>query len=76
MAKYLNGEDIDEKWYFGTYVESHYVVIEGVHDVKKWANHIIPFSLFDPNDPDKYNKTENDYGTEGSSWKKHIGGIL
>ena len=30
-------------------------------------DHIIPFSLFDPDDPDKWNGTENDYGTEGGA---------
>ena len=30
-------------------------------------DHIIPFSLFDPDNPDKWNGTENDYGTEGGA---------
>ena len=29
--------------------------------------HIIPYSLFDPDNPDKWNGTENDYGTEGGA---------
>ena len=30
-------------------------------------DHIIPFSLFDPDNPDKWNGTENDYGTKGGA---------
>ena len=29
--------------------------------------HVIPYSLFDPGDPDRWNGTENDYGTEGGA---------
>ena len=30
-------------------------------------DHIIPYSFFDPDNPDKWNGTENDYGTEGGA---------
>ena len=30
-------------------------------------DHIIPYSLFDPENPDKWNGTENDYGTGGGA---------
>ena len=31
------------------------------------SRHIIPYSLFDPENPDKWNGTENDYGTGGGA---------
>ena len=58
-----------ENWIMGKYEEDGIVNVRsgGLNCGMHGWDHIIPFSLFDPNDPDKWNGTRNDYGTGGDA---------
>lgn len=53
-------------WRLGTYAsEGGVKIIGGDYKTFVGFEHIIPFDIFDLDDPDKWNCTENDYGLKG-----------
>ena len=53
-------------WRLAMYAGNRHIFSYSI-DGDMLCEHIIPYSLFDPENPDKWNGTENDYGTGGGA---------
>lgn len=63
----------DDGWWLATYLGGKCIRMVGEYKPAIVGDgHIIPFDIFDPCDPEKWNGTENDYGMKGGAlvWAK------
>ena len=76
-AKHICWDESDNTWSLQTYASYGTLIdIDYPDTLRVPANHIIPFSIFNPETPNEYNGTEHDYGMRGTAVHTPVSGEI